>query len=241
MSSPTPSTAEVVSGRVRAGRGERIVEVPVELPRRRVEPSRMIPAVHAVASALADEATAAARAEGHEVSCGPGCGTCCRQLVPISGAEAHHLARVIDAMPEPRRSAVRRRFDDARAALDRAGLLDEIERFVELDADDRRRLARATYRAEVACPFLVDESCSIHADRPVACRQYLVVTDPARCAPDHPDGVRRARPAVNLQGLLLRRDGVLALVDALRWAVDHPEAPAEARAALARLLGAEQA
>ena len=41
------------------------------------------------------------------------CGACCRQLVPISALEARELVRLVDRMPEPRRSVLRQRFNDA--------------------------------------------------------------------------------------------------------------------------------
>jgi hypothetical protein len=34
----------------------------------------------------------------------------------------------------------------------------------------------------IPCPFLEDESCSIYADRPLACREYLVSSEPANCS-----------------------------------------------------------
>ena len=45
-------------------------------------------------------------ARGEAISCKAGCGACCRQLVPVSETEAHHLRDVVEAMPEPRRAAV---------------------------------------------------------------------------------------------------------------------------------------
>jgi Fe-S-cluster containining protein len=32
------------------------------------------------------------------------------------------------------------------------------------------------------CPFLEDESCSIHPDRPLVCREYLVTSPAELCA-----------------------------------------------------------
>jgi hypothetical protein len=31
------------------------------------------------------------------------------------------------------------------------------------------------------CPFLEEESCSIHATRPLACREHLIISDPVHC------------------------------------------------------------
>ena len=34
----------------------------------------------------------------------------------------------------------------------------------------------------IACPFLEDENCSIHDDRPTSCREYLVTSPAENCA-----------------------------------------------------------
>ena len=34
----------------------------------------------------------------------------------------------------------------------------------------------------IACPFLEDESCSIHQDRPLGCREYLVTSPAENCS-----------------------------------------------------------
>jgi hypothetical protein len=48
-----------------------------------------------------------------------------------------------------------------------------------LSPDERGTLSLEYLALGIACPFLEDESCSIHAERPLACRQHLV-TSPAR-------------------------------------------------------------
>jgi Fe-S-cluster containining protein len=143
----------------------------------------MLPALRRLADALAGEAVGRSAAAGAPVSCRAGCGACCRQLVPLLPAEAVAFERLLAELPEERRAVVVARAIDARRLADEAGL------GPQLDASggpttltSRRRLAAAWFALEVPCPFLEDESCSIHPDRPIACREYLVSSDPAFCA-----------------------------------------------------------
>lgn len=41
----------------------------------------------------------------------------------------------------------------------------------------------AYFGLDLPCPLLADGVCSIRDDRPLACREYLVTSDPAHCAP----------------------------------------------------------
>src|SRR5207253_2092318 len=79
---------------------------------------------------LSDNVVAAAEREGEQqgkcVSCRKGCGACCRQLVPISPVEARAVARLVEEMPEPRRSEVRERFATARRRLEEASLWERL-------------------------------------------------------------------------------------------------------------------
>ena len=58
-------------------------------------------------------------------------------------------------------------------------------RLVEEDAfaegESARQLALDYLYVRVPCPFLEDESCSIHPIRPLACREYLVTSPPEHC------------------------------------------------------------
>jgi Fe-S-cluster containining protein len=135
-------------------------------------------------------AVIAAENEGRSVSCRAGCGACCRQLVVISLAEARILAEVVAAMPAERQAIVRARFAAALAQLEAVGLLDRSEPLgsrhfiLPLPAENvpvTLALAVRYWQEQIACPFLEDESCSIHPDRPLVCREYLVTSPAERC------------------------------------------------------------
>jgi Fe-S-cluster containining protein len=149
-----------------------------------VPATEIVPALQGLVNAVV-----AAAEVGQAISCRKGCGACCRQLVPISRTEGERLVALVDALPAPRRAVVLARFADAAAALGRAGLsaalLDPAKRASKSD----RELSITYFAQHVPCPFLEEESCSIHADRPLVCREYLVTSPAELCAGPAQEGV----------------------------------------------------
>ncbi|HWQ85408.1 YkgJ family cysteine cluster protein [Brevundimonas sp.] len=219
-----PDGGATTVGRVMLEVGGERIPVEMTVPAGPVAVEDLLPIVHGLSSLFATRATARVEAEGREISCRAGCGACCRQLVPVAPAEARALARLVEAMPEPRRERVRRRFDAALDTLEPLGLMERLDR----NRDDRQVIARDYFAAGVACPFLEDEACSIHADRPLSCREYLVTSPPDLCAALAP-GIEKvtleARPSLALLNADLR-DGWLPLVLSL---VQHAQAPPSPR------------
>lgn len=139
-------------------------------------------ALHAMAltEAIVSEEEDRTRTSGTSISCRKGCGACCRQVIPLSPPEAFLMAEMLAgprpvgdppwALRIPER--VRERFRNALERLDERGLgdaplLDQAARYFMLG---------------MPCPFLEEESCSIHADRPLVCREHLILSDSAFCA-----------------------------------------------------------
>jgi Fe-S-cluster containining protein len=162
-----------------------------------------------------DAAIAQVVEKGETISCKAGCGACCRQLVSVSTVEAVRLARVVAEMPEPRRSAVRDRFAAAVRRLESVGLLDPehprgdrslLAEALPDDAAARTATALKYFAAGVPCPFLEDESCSIHPERPVVCREYHVTSPPEECAKlaGGGAGIRKVAPALHAGGAMTR-------------------------------------
>ena len=144
----------------------------------------LLPAMQAIDNAAIGHAIRKAEAAGKQVTCAKGCSACCRaQPVPVTPPEAHALLLLVEAMPAARRREVEARFADRVARLRDAGLADGfLHRDPALDADGARALARDYFALGLVCPFLQDDACSIHPQRPFVCRQYLVTSDPALCA-----------------------------------------------------------
>jgi len=145
-------------------------------------PDQLLPLAQALSDEMVRQACSLEEAAGRRVTCASGCGACCRGLVAISQVEARHMATLVDAMPDPRRTAVQARFADARQRLQAAGLLDRLDAPETWTPDEFTQMVARYFAAGVPCPFLEQESCSIYADRPLTCREFLVTSDPAHCA-----------------------------------------------------------
>lgn len=159
-----------------------VVRVEMAVPMGEVPMESLLPALRTTADAFVAYGAELSEAAGRPVSCAKGCGACCRQLIPLAHAEAREIAALVASLPEPRRSEVKARFDDALRRVEEAGLLPALEgrdgRLVTEAVD----LGLSYMRLGIACPFLEDESCSIYAERPIACREYLVSSPPQRCS-----------------------------------------------------------
>jgi Fe-S-cluster containining protein len=131
------------------------------------------------AGALADAVTArieaGAREGGSPISCRKGCAACCRQPIPLTPADAELIEERLAALPWDRRAEIDEGFRRGLAALDAGGL-------GTAPLLDR---SSAYYALRIPCPFLSGEACSIHPERPLACREHLV-TSPASECEDYP-------------------------------------------------------
>jgi Fe-S-cluster containining protein len=207
--------------------GEQGVRVSLAVPTAPMSARRMLPLFMGLTNQVVDVAVAAAAKRGETVSCKAGCGACCRSIVPISWTEARHVRALVDAMPEPRRSEVRARFADAVARLEAEGLLPEARAFDSLPDEQYLALHPRYFALHIPCPFLEDESCSIHAQRPLVCREFLVTSAPEHCSTAGSPEVRRVPlptfPSVVVPMLEATdaRDSRIALVLSLEWSEAH--------------------
>ncbi|WP_421999800.1 YkgJ family cysteine cluster protein [Reyranella sp.] len=186
---------------------------PITVPSGPVPATEILPALQGLVNAVV-----AAAEQGQAISCRKGCGACCRQLVPVSRTEGERLLELVRALPPRRREALAGRFAAAEAAIETAGLG---ERRGRSDRD----LSTAYFALGVPCPFLEEESCSIHPDRPLICREYLVTSPPERCASPTQEGVAPlAVPKVSMaaRGLQDEADDWFPLAMLMAWARSRP-------------------
>ncbi len=103
---------------------------------------------------------AAYKLEGTAVSCRKGCSFCCRIPVYVTEGEAELLAQAIEQDPKAADLVLLARQEAVGVA-----------EWASMPTADR------------VCAFLDKGSgeCRVYAARPLACRSYYVVTDPARC------------------------------------------------------------
>jgi Fe-S-cluster containining protein len=198
----------------------------VQVPAGRTTLTQMLPVIQNFENAIIGRVTEEAENAGKPISCRAGCGACCRQLVPVNIFEAEALTNWIQSLPEQQQAALAQRFHSALSALRDAGVIDKIlasEHVVE--ADPVTQLAIDYFHAAVACPFLENESCSIHPIRPLACREYLVVSSPELCKDPSINDVTGLNLPVKLSRVLhafgreltLEPRGWIPLVFLLAW------------------------
>ncbi len=186
---------------------------PITVPNAPVPAAEIVPVLQGLVNAVVEAAEA-----GKSVSCRKGCGACCRQLVPVSRTEGETLLALIGAMPRERRKAVRARFAMAEAAITEAGLAERGER-------SDREMSIAYFALRVPCPFLEEESCSIHPDRPLVCREYLVTSPAELCSGATQEGVTPvAVPKVSMaaRGLQEESDDWFPLALLMDWSRRRP-------------------
>jgi Fe-S-cluster containining protein len=161
----------------------RPVMIDARIPDRPVRLDELLPALRELDDRVIGATVARTEAGGAHVSCAKGCSACCRaQPVPVTPPEASALARLVERLPEPRRTAVRAAFAANVERLREAGLYETyMQRDPEMTRDQARDVARRYMALKLACPFLSDDACSIYAERPFVCRQYLVTSPPPLC------------------------------------------------------------
>ncbi len=190
MTDKSSTTEEWVTGTAVLNVSGARLEMEITVPVGSTRPRRMLPVFQSLTEALVGVGVSNAEAEGRTISCQKGCGACCNQLVPLAEIEAHHLREVLEKIPEPRRTEVLARFEAAYERLRVAGLLEKLEHQERFSLGEMQEFGLEYFWQGIACPFLEEGSCSIYADRPLACREYLVTSPAEHCAKPSAETVR---------------------------------------------------
>lgn len=226
----TTAENEWVTGNVRLSIQGKPLEMQMTVPAKPVKLSRMLPVLQSLTNSFVNLSEQSLEGAGEKISCTKGCGACCRQPVPIAEVEAFQLAELVENLPEPRRSEIKQKFAEGAARFHEINWFERVENCATDAPVELERLVGEYFLQGVACPFLVDESCSIHQDRPLACREYLVTSPAENCA----------KPERNIKGvpLLFKPSTALAVMSseaksrnflavpmilALEWAENNPE------------------
>lgn len=180
--------------------------------------------------AVVDHAVRLEVLNNRQVSCQRGCAACCRLMVPVSPPEALRLMDLIERFEPSRRDRVLERFEQAERTLERRGLVAEL-----LDpqwSDDAvLPVAREYFALQLACPFLEDELCGIHPQRPAACRDYNVTSPAEWCKQPHDHEIAKVPTPIPLCVPLSRtaarltgdRPQLIPLTLAVRWVRNHAD------------------
>lgn len=188
-----------VTGNITLSIGGTPFDMQLTVPANPVKPHRMLPIFQKMTDSFVDLSVQAAEENGEKVSCKAGCGACCRQPVPLSEAEVYQIKDVLDAMPDDRREIIKQRFAEAVSHFREIGWFDKMSRCVAMArthskdavAEELQEIVAEYFREGISCPFLMDESCSIHEDRPLSCREYLVTSPAENCSAPSAKTIRK--------------------------------------------------
>lgn len=227
MSSPSPrrmvATGQVTIGTIR-------YELRFSVPEQPVPLEEMLPLYRGLTDMMTQQAQADAAASGKPCTCARGCDACCHQLVPLAQTEARALAQVIEQLPEPVRTAVSARFEDARNKVIEAGLMERVEALPSLSRTERIQLGFEYSRHRIACPFLIEGVCAAYEQRPLRCREHMVSSQPQHCETPDQGHVHPILTRVSISRALqivesddsAQATGFIALVCAREWAQRNP-------------------
>jgi Fe-S-cluster containining protein len=234
MANDIDNSSATVTANIKLSGPDWDLQTTISVPQGPTAVREMLPLAQSFADAVINAVVKTNEEKGQKISCTKGCGACCRQPVPITETEARHIGTLIENLPEPRRTAVRRRFAEARQRLEKAGLLEQLLHPEEILIDKKQTFALQYFFQGIPCPFLEDESCSIYADRPIVCREYLVTSAVEHCAHPTAGTIRAVKMPVKVWTALARLDGSsssqgklpwVPLILAPEWAEAHPEEP----------------
>ncbi len=124
--------------------------------------------------------------EGITPSCGSAtpCNGCCKMLINITLSEAAVILLNASSLVRVRRARL-----EEQVHLIRAYSPKSLEITKESGTEPLIDLANFYWQQQIPCAFLEDDGrCGIYEYRPQACREYLVINDPADCY--NPDPVQ---------------------------------------------------
>jgi len=234
MAKDVQHSTETVTANVTISGPDWDLQTTVSVPQGPTTVRDLLPFAQSFSDAVVNAVVKTNEGNGQKISCTKGCGACCRQLVPITETEARHIRMVVESLPEPQRTAVRTRFAEARQRLEKYGALEKLLHPEEIPLDKKLAFAMQYFFQGIPCPFLEDESCSIYADRPLVCREYLVTSAVEHCARPTAETIRTVKMPVKVWTALALLDASssapeklpwVPLIVAPEWAEAHPDEP----------------
>lgn len=222
---------EWVSGQITLSLNNTKIEMEMTVPAGPVKPMRMLPIFQAMTSSFVEASVEEIEARGEKISCRAGCGACCRQAVPLAETEAYQIAELVESMEEPRRSEIKKKFEDACRHFHAIEWFERMDEYAALSLEERQKVVLEYFYEGIPCPFLENESCSIHPVRPLACREYLVTSPAENCTAPTAETIRLVKLMAEPSKILreaarsenLEKLNFVPMIRALEWARLYPE------------------
>jgi Fe-S-cluster containining protein len=126
---------------------------------------------------------------GQPVRCASGCAACCKYAAAISLAEAFAINDRINNLFLPFRAPLLKTMTMAARKIlgnppPQAGASTEFKDPGESQSSNRLLNISQWYSGmDLTCPWIENKTCSMYADRPLVCREFMVTSAPACCSP----------------------------------------------------------
>ena len=177
-----------------------------------VKLSAIVPTARTIASQIACAVLKDFR-NYHDVPCCQRCAPLCHELVKLSVPEVFRLTEEITKMPDYQKNIVLKSHIE--------GPEKTLNQTKEIPAD-----------LHLPCPFLVDDTCAIYSQRPITCRQKIVIAPFSENIPERPETIA---PPIDINAALVRLDSMLEqtapktvnLQWALLWSNENAERSAQ--------------
>jgi Fe-S-cluster containining protein len=216
-----------VTGKIRLSIEGEPLEFQVTVPAKPVKLRKMLPVFQMMTNSIVKMSQISVEAAGEKISCKKGCGACCRQPVPISETEALEIANLVEHLPSKKRQKIEKRFAEAVEHFRKIGWFEKLENTVNAPETLQSVVLEYFYQG-IPCPFLENESCSIHPNRPLSCREYLVTSPADNCSKPSAEGVKRVKLLFLPSKFLMRIEAkdkkrlpFVPLIKALEWAKEN--------------------
>ena len=187
---------EWVTGKIKLSLGGVPLDLQMTVPAKPVKPQRMLPIYRQITDSFVGMSEQAIANAGGQISCRKGCAACCRQAIPLAEIEAYQIAEAVEALPEPQRAEIKKRFDQAWRHFSEMNWFERLDNCINLSPIEREQVILEYFNEFVACPLLENESCLIHEARPLACREYLVTSPAENCRQLSPEKIQIVEHAV---------------------------------------------
>ncbi len=116
-------------------------------------------------------------------ACYKGCGTCCHQIVDVlNWEESLVIGFLRREMPTKQKLQVRANLKSWFSAFN--GATRPANRDTPLSLAEISAVRAVFRQRRIACPFLLNNQCSIYRVRPVVCRSHIVPDNPQECFDD---------------------------------------------------------
>ena len=146
----------------------------------------LVPMARSLCTAIVQIVCERIAGRGVAVPCRKGCTSCCNHLICLSVPEAFRLMEEMNKMPSRQRKRIEQSCRTiVRKVEKRLPKTDYLSELTLAELSDYylqlRELLGWYFKERIPCPLLCDSLCTIYEQRPVVCREHMVIGSDSPC------------------------------------------------------------